>query len=67
MRLSKYPLPDRENLAFIYSGLGSVSNRGREYLKNLAQYLLAMQNRPGTPIPEGICQEIIRNKTDDLL
>jgi hypothetical protein len=49
MQSSKYPIIGRDNLAVIYSGLGSISDRGREYLKNIAQSLIALQNRPGSP------------------
>jgi len=50
---------ETQNLAFIYTGLGSISGNGREHLKNVAQSLLAMQNHPGFPIPDNICKEII--------
>jgi len=52
---------DSQNTAFIYSGLGSVSDKGRKYLKNIAQSLIAMQNRPGFPVPDNICKEILQN------
>ena len=57
----------RENPAFIYSGLGSISNKGREYLKNIAQSLIALQNHPGTPLPDSICREIVRDSMNELL
>jgi len=50
--------------AFIYFGLGSISDRGREYLKNIAQSLIAIQNHPGFPIPDNICKEIIRESVE---
>jgi len=50
---------ERENIALIYSGLGSISNKGRKRLKNIAQSLITMQNHPGSPIPDSICREII--------
>jgi hypothetical protein len=52
---------DSQNISFIYSGLGSISSKGRKRLKNIAQYLIAVQNRPGFPIPDNICKEIMRN------
>jgi hypothetical protein len=58
---------ERDNLSVIYSGLDSISDKGREYLKNIAQSLVVMQNRPGTPIPDSICREIMRNPTNELL
>jgi len=58
---------ERENTAFIYSGLGSISDKGREQLKNIAQSLIALQNRPGSPLPDSICREIIKNPTNELL
>jgi hypothetical protein len=50
---------------FIYSGLSGISSKGREYLKNIAQSLIIMQNRPGFPIPNKICQEIMQNPSAD--
>jgi hypothetical protein len=64
--LSKYLINDREHSAFIYSGLGSISDKGREYLKNIAQSLVALQNRPGTPLPDSICREIMRNSANEF-
>ena len=58
---------DRENLALIYSGLNSISDKGWEYLKNIAQSLINIQNRPGTPIPDSICREIMLDSTNELL
>jgi hypothetical protein len=58
---------ERENTAFIYSGLGSISSKGREHLKDIAQSLIAIQNRSGTPVPDRICREIIKNPTNELL
>jgi hypothetical protein len=58
---------ERENTAFIYSGLGSISDKGREQLKNIARSLIALQNRPGSPLPDSICREIIKNPTNELL
>ena len=56
---------DSENAAFIYSGLGSVSNESREYLKNIAQSLIAIQNNPGSPMPENIGRELIQYLRED--
>jgi hypothetical protein len=61
MRLPEIIIQDRENTALIYSGLGSISGKGREYLKNVAQSLIALQNRPGSPLPDSISREIVRN------
>jgi hypothetical protein len=58
---------ERENTAFIYSGLGSISDKGREQLKNIAQSLVALQNRPGSPLPDSICREIIRDSANELV
>jgi len=55
---------DSQNISFIYSGLGSVSDKGREHLKNIARSLIAIQNHPGFPIPDNICKEIIRNSSN---
>jgi hypothetical protein len=57
---------DRENLTFIYSGLNSIGGKERKRLKNIAESLVAIQNRPGTPIPDSICKEIMRNPTNEL-
>jgi hypothetical protein len=54
----------RDNLSLIYSGLDSISGKGRKRLKNIAQSLIAIQNRPGTPVPDSICREIVRNSTN---
>jgi len=53
-------VPEMDGLAFIYSGLGNISTEGRKQLKNLAQSLVAIQNRPGVPVPDSICREILR-------
>ena len=58
---------DRESTTFIYSGLGSISGEGRKHLKNIAQSLIALQNSPGTPIPDNICQDIIHNAMNESL
>jgi len=57
--LSNYHIFDSENLSLIYSGLNNISDKGREHLKNIAQSLIAIQNRPGTPVPDSIGREII--------
>jgi hypothetical protein len=44
--------------AFISAGLGQISGRGRETLKQLAQSLVWAQNNPGYPVPEGISRQI---------
>ena len=67
MMFSKYPVTNNENLALIYSGLGSISSKGRKHLKNVAQSLVAIQNHPGTPIPDNICREIILDSMNELL
>jgi len=67
MTIYKDTVYDRENTAFIYSGLGSISDRGREYMKNIAQSLITLQNHPGTPIPDSICREITRDSMNELL
>jgi len=36
MKVFENTVLKRENTAFIYSGLGSISDRGREYMKNIA-------------------------------
>jgi len=59
--------PNGDSLAFIYSGLNSISGKGRERLKNTALSLLAIQNRQGTPAPDNICREILRRPTEELL
>jgi len=61
MQSSKNTIINRDNLSFIYSGLSSISDKGREQLKNIAQSLIALQNRPGSPLPDSICREIMRD------
>ena len=67
MILLRNTAPKDENTAFIYSGLGSISGEGRKYLKTIAQSLVAIQNRPGVPLPDSICKEIVQNQTDEVL
>ena len=67
MQTLKYPVIGGDNLVLIYSGLNSVSVKGRKRLKNIAQSLIALQNRPGGPIPDRICREIINNPTKEIL
>jgi len=67
MMLLNYQVFDMENLSLIYFGLNSISGKGREHLKNIAQSLIAIQNRPGTPVPDSICRDIMRNPTNELL
>ena len=67
MMYLEYPVFNNENLALIYSGLGSISSKGREHLKNIAQFLIALQNQSGTPIPNSISGEIVRDSTNDVL
>jgi len=61
MQSSNYSVFDSENLPLIYSGLHSISGKGRKHLKNIAQSLVEIQNRPGTPVPENIGREIMRD------
>jgi len=67
MILSNYHTFDSESLSLIYSGLKSISDKGRKRLKNIAQSLIAIQNHPGTPVPDSVCREIIKNPTNELL
>jgi len=55
-----------DDLAFIYSGLGSVSTEERERLKRVAQSLLAAQNRPGLPLPDNIRQKLLWETTGEI-
>jgi hypothetical protein len=57
----------KENTAFIYSGLDSISDKGRKHLKNIAQSLIALQKRPGTPLPDSISREIVRDSMNEVL
>jgi hypothetical protein len=67
MRISKNNVWERDNLVLVYSGLNSISDKGREQLKNIAKSLVAIQNRPGTPMPDSISREIISNQMNELL
>ena len=67
MRVFYNTVSPRKNTTFIYSGLDSISDEGREYLKKLAKSLVAIQNRPGTPIPDSVCQEILQGQTEEVL
>jgi hypothetical protein len=62
MQTSKFFTVSGDNSAFIYSGLHSISDKGRKHLKNIAQTLIAIQNRPGIPVPDSICREILHNE-----
>jgi len=67
MQSIKYPAIGRDNLALIYSGLNSISDKGREQLKNIAQSLIVLQNHPGTPIPDSISHEIVLDSMNKVL
>ncbi|MDR2943188.1 MAG: hypothetical protein LBV17_11415 [Treponema sp.] len=67
MQYIKYSAEGMEDLSLIYSGLDSISGKGREYLKKIAQSLIAIQNRPGTPVPDSICREIMLNSANELM
>jgi len=67
MRVSNYHIFDGENLALIYTGLHSISDKGRKHIKNMTQSLIAIQNRPGSPLPDSIGREIMLNSTNELL
>jgi len=67
MQSSNYSVYSDENLPLIYSGLNSISDKGRKRLKNIAKSLIAIQNRPGTPVPDSIGREIMRDCTNELL
>jgi len=67
MMLSNYHIFDRENLSLIYSGLNSISDKGKKQLKNIAQSLIEIQNRPGVPVPESVGRKIMRDCMNDFL
>jgi hypothetical protein len=67
MQSSKYPVTGGDNLVLIYSGLNSISGKGRKRLKNIAQSLIALQKSPGTPLPDSISREIARNSMNEVL
>jgi hypothetical protein len=56
---------DGQNVNFVYSGLSSISDKGRKHMKTIAQSLVAIQNHPGLPIPDNICHEIIGNPKNE--
>jgi len=66
MELCKNTVSEMSGLAFIYSGLDSISGEGRNRLKDIAQSLLAIQNHPGTPMPESIWREIMSDVSGKL-
>jgi len=67
MQFSEYNTTDTENLSFVYSGLSNISYKGRKHLKNIAKTLVAIQNRPGTPVPDSISREIMRDSINEVL
>jgi len=67
MQSSNYSIISGDNLPLIYSGLHSISDKGRKRLKNIAKSLIEIQNQPGVPLPESIGKEIMRNSTNKLL
>jgi len=67
MLINKDTTYSDENLPLIYSGLNSISDKGRKQLKNIAKSLIAIQNRPGTPVPDSIGREIMRDCTNEFL
>ncbi|MCL2191139.1 MAG: hypothetical protein FWB79_04035 [Treponema sp.] len=64
--LQKNTVPEMDGLAFIYSGLNNVSDKGREHLRDIAKALLAIQNSPGIPVPDGVCRDIMRKAAGNL-
>ena len=66
VKLLENTVPEIESLAFVYSGLNGISDKGREHLRDLAKSLLAIQNSPGTPVPEDISRDITRKATEEL-
>jgi hypothetical protein len=66
MKLSNLATVEKEDLPFIYSGLGSISHKGRKYLKNIAQSLVAIQKRPGTPLPDSVSRKIAGKPVNKL-
>ena len=66
MKTSKNIIWDSDSSFFIYSGLCDISKNGRKYLKTIAKSLISIQNHPGLPIPDRICQKIIQEQTDEL-
>jgi hypothetical protein len=67
MQSSKHPIISGDNSTLIYSGLYNISDKGRKRLKNIAQLLVDIQNRPGTPVPDSIYRDIMQDSTNDLL
>jgi len=67
MQSSNYSVVGGDNLSLIYSGLNSISDKGRKRLKNIAQSLVAIQNRPGTPVPDSIGREIMQDSRKEML
>ena len=65
MIVFKNSTTDMQSIAFISSGLISISDNGRKRLKNIAQTLIAIQNRPGFPVSDKIHQEIIWDITKE--
>jgi len=57
---------DIDTQAFLYSGLASISSEGRERLKQIAQSLIAVQESPGSPVPNNVQWEILRESTSGL-
>jgi len=66
VKMLKNTVPKGDNLAFIYSGLNSISDKSREHLKDIAKSLLAIQSNPGAPVPDDICRDIMRMPTGEL-
>jgi len=65
MRIFGNTVMDGENVHFITAGLSSISGKSLKHLKNIAQALVAIQTRPGYPLPDSICQEIMWNSVKE--
>jgi len=61
MKTSENIVLVRENLTLIYSGLHSISSKGKKRLKNIAQSLIEIQNRSEISVSESIGQQIMGN------
>lgn len=51
---------EADGTAFVRYAISNISGNGRKRLKSVAESLLAVQNRPGFPVPNSVRREIMR-------
>jgi hypothetical protein len=61
MRLYDNFAVESQDILFIYNSLDNISEKGRKDLKETIQFLTALQDHSGVPVPDSIYKEILQN------